>query len=173
MLCISPIIEWNIFLFFFFGQKLNRIPWTNPIDERSFQCKFRFKVELNVSSGKKKKRWNLWTLTIVLQSKIYSRIFTKKFKVGLGWLQCRWRMSTLGLLTSVLTYPYLTFFCFMITFIHIFLFYDHIYSLLIAEVNLCFMITFFCFQEHHGLASYGPSTLFGISFPPFIFNIRC
>ena len=29
------------------------------------------------------------------------------------------------------------------------------------------------FQEHHGLASYGPSTLFGISFPPFIFNIRC
>ena len=29
------------------------------------------------------------------------------------------------------------------------------------------------FQEHHGLASYGPSTLFGISFPPFIFNIIC
>ena len=29
------------------------------------------------------------------------------------------------------------------------------------------------FQEHHGLASYGPSTIFGISFPLFIFNIRC
>ena len=113
----------------------------------------------------------LWPLCSSLR--FIAEFLQKKFKVGLGWLQCRWRMSTLGLLTSVLTYPYLTFFCFMITFIHIFLFYDHIYSLLIAEVNLCFMITFFCFQEHHGLASYGPSTLFGISFPPFIFNIRC
>ena len=117
MLRISPIIEWNIF-FFFFGQKLNRIPWTNPIDERSFQCKLRFKVELNVSSGKKKKLWNQWALTIVLQSKIYSRIFTKK-------IQSRAWLASMPVTDE---YSWSADFCLNVSIFDIFLFYDHIYS---------------------------------------------